>query len=153
MNYDIAEKICHPRVWTLLLAESEQATALYLNMMSRLIKAYIDEDSTPAQRIFESWFCVFFCRHWKKSLQEEGKPLSDNFISRNLHATIEINRHALLLFLWKCRDDGKPELMLFNLTGSQSAEGFFGSLRTIALQHLSTQEPTSTLKMRWTRQQ
>lgn len=97
-----------------------------------MIKAYIDDDSTPAERIFEAWYCVFFCRYWKDSLQQEGKPLASNFISRNLQASIEINGHALLLFLWRCREEGKPELMMFNLAGSQADEEFFRTLRTIA---------------------
>lgn len=132
MNYDIAAKLCQPRVSDLLKGECEKATSLYLKMMHCLIKAYIDGDSTPSERLFNAWYCVFFCRYWKESLQKEGKQLGLSFISRNLHASIEINAHALVLFLIRCRDEETPELFLMHLANSQPCEEIFGILRTIA---------------------
>lgn len=132
MDYDMAAKLCQPRVSTLLRGECEIATAFYLELMHGLIKAYISADTNPADRIWNAWYCVFFCRRWKESLQKAGKPLGLHFISRNLHASIEINGHALLLFLVRCRDEGTPELMLVHLAGSQTCEEIYRTLRTMS---------------------
>lgn len=132
MDYDLAAKLCHPQVTTLLTAECDQGTCLYLGMMEYFIKAYIDEDTPVDERLFNAWYCVFFCRIWKDSLQEAKKPLDSNFISRNLQASIEINGHALTVFVVRCRDEEKPEMCLPHLAGSQPCEGSFKTLRTMS---------------------
>lgn len=132
MDYDLAAKLCQPRVTTLLTGECEQGTCLYLNMMECFIKAYIDENTPIEERLFHAWYCVFFCRIWKSSLQKSQKPVDTNFISRNLQVSIEINGHGLIVFLVRCRDEEKPELLLLHLAGSQPCEETFGTLRTRA---------------------
>lgn len=134
MNFGIAEKVCSTRVTDRLKRPEELATRCYLQLMRHIITAYIDPSTSVSDRFFSAWYLVFFCRIWKEYLKQDDtsdSSVTNNFISPNLHACIEINGHNLLLFHNKCRELNKPELFLPSLTGSQPCEDKFRGYRSM----------------------
>ena len=141
MNYPIAEKVCSEGVTDKLTRPEELATKIYLLLNRHIIKAYIDNCTSPSEKLFSAWYLAFFCRLWKEFLKiapQYDKPdtmktsIQNNFISSNLHGCIEINGHNILLFHNKCRDMKKPELFLPSLAGSQPCESAFRTLRSMS---------------------
>lgn len=144
MSFKTVEKVCSDRVISCLVNKEEYATKACLELNRHIIRAYIDPDVAPLDRIYSAWYTVWFCRVWKEALkftrEDSSKPkkhdlyeatLKDSFISTNLHVCIELNAHAMLRFMTMCRDLGMPELFLMNLTGSQPCEQMFRCLRSM----------------------
>lgn len=71
MDYNIAAKVCNPKVTTQLKRLEEQATRGYLEMMNDLEIAYISRTTDPRERIAAAWRACFFARLWKKFLSTE----------------------------------------------------------------------------------
>lgn len=118
-------------------------------MNKKLQKAYVERSTNVEDRISCAFYCLFFCRIWKFiliSIQNARKKSSRDrswdsypsvkiakcFISSNLHTCIELNANSLLRFLIYCRDFGLPMLFLPYMTGSQSCENMFSTLRSLA---------------------
>lgn len=142
MNFGIVEKACSDKVLTKLINPQEYGTKVYLELNRHIIRAYIDDDVSPSERLHSAWYIAFFCRLWKESIIVSSKlrtgrddlckiSLKDSFISTNLHVCIELNGHAITRFMVRCRDLGKPEIFLPNQTGSQPCEGMFRTLRSM----------------------
>jgi hypothetical protein len=146
MNYKIVEKVVSDRVLSSLSDDSgeELATKLYLTLIKHVIRAYIDPDSTPLDRIYSSWFIVWSLRIWKISIDLNSEHAFDsrsdlysptieqNFATRNVHVCVEINAHSLINYVAFCRNEQKPELFLPQLAGSQACEKTFGTFRTMS---------------------
>jgi len=143
MNYDIAEKACHPRVTQELKRPEEQATKEFLFLIQHIINAYIDPSKTIKERFYSAWYLVFFCRMWKLFLEcgikySDSRPdafkaiLQKKFITYNLHSCIEINAHNLLIFHNQMRSSNNPNLFLPTLLNSQHCEKTFRSLRSMS---------------------
>lgn len=145
MDFSIVKKVSSARVIDNLTNEEEIATKLYLKLIHHIIRAYIDADTEAEKRVEHALIVMFFCRMWKDDLQMEidekkkcrnkrqsdFKPtIKDNFITSNVHTSIEINAHNLVLFLVYCRDSGHPEYFLVYLFNSQQNEHFFRFLRS-----------------------
>jgi hypothetical protein len=122
MNFPIVLKVTNERVITSLSDNDEEcATKVYLQFIKHIIDAYIDQTTTPSQRIYAAWFCVWFCRFWKYSIplvrnftmQDRNDlyvpKISENFATTNVHVCIELNAHAILKYAIACRDLDKPE--------------------------------------------
>lgn len=141
MSYEIASKVCNPRLTKLLKGPKEAATKGYLVMMRHIEIAYIEETTTPEQRIFSAWYAAFFIRIWKNLLVSSDRDnrsdafnptLMKNFISTNLATCIELNGHSILIFHNMCREMGQPELFLPSLLNSQHCESTFRSWRSLS---------------------
>lgn len=117
MSYDIASKVCNPRMTELLKGPKEAATKGYLELMRHIEEAYITESTRPEQRIFSAWYAAYFVRMWKNFLASSSRDnrsdafnptLTKNFISTNLGTCIELNGHSIIIFHNMCRDIGQP---------------------------------------------
>lgn len=132
MNYGIVEKVCSDKIISKLTQPQEFATKAYLKLIRHIMRAYIEPDSTPTERIESAFYTVFVCRLWKESIgATKDTNLKENFITTNLHVCVELNAHALLRFMIKCRDLDKPELFLPSQTGSQQCESTFRTWRSM----------------------
>lgn len=142
MSYDIASKVCSPKLTNELKRPEEQASRGYLEMMYDMQVAYIFEDTKPKERILAAWRSCIFGRLWRSALigEKQNKTASkdtlqgtlrDNFISTNLAACIEINGHALLIFHNYCRMLGRADLFVPSTLTSQDCEGTFRTYRSL----------------------
>lgn len=144
MNFKIVEKVVSDVVIDSLTQPEEQGVKAFLVFLRHIMTAYINPDVTLRNRLYSAWWTAFFCRVWKESIAYGHEAAQDMkrddvftptvkecFITQNLHTCVEINGHELLLFHLYCRDSGKPELFLVNLTGSQICEDLFRSARSM----------------------
>lgn len=137
MNYSLGERICSEILTSKLVHPEELATQQYLIMMQHIIKAYIDFDTIPLDRIYSAWRAAFFFRAWKWAVvrdkttrdYHDNSTQTKSFATRNVQVGAEINAHHILLLLGKCRDEGKPECFLPFDTNSQQCERKFADLR------------------------
>ena len=65
------------------------------------------------------------------SISSTAYTLSENFISSNNYACIEINPHFLVKFIRKLRNNNQTELFLHVLVGRQSCESTFRRCRSL----------------------
>lgn len=80
-------------------------------------------------RIIKIWYAVLFLRLWRYWLKEKGYSISENFISLNAYICIELNAHALLLMILKCKQT--PEIFKPWLMSSQPCERTFRATRSL----------------------
>lgn len=57
--------------------------------------------------------------------------LSENFISNNAYACIELNAHSLVKYIIQLRTNDQPHLFITKLLGSQSCESTFRQVRSL----------------------
>ena len=134
MNFKSAERLCSKIVTEMLEINvpGSEATVTYLEMMRSIIDSHCDTKMSPSQRVSLMWEWVFFLRLWKKWIEEEpGYTLAHNFLTSNTYQCIELNAHAAIKMLRKCRDTEQPELFLTWLLGSQQCERFFRAARSM----------------------
>jgi hypothetical protein len=134
-NYDAVLRMTSDSV--LLLMDSipdTKGTKMYLTMMRYINDSYLDKNITTAIRIKKAWTAVFFMRYWRQWILLNGKyTLKHNFITSNTYMCIELNAHALVLFLLKVRDSGlSGESFLRWKLGSQTCEKMFRSVRSMS---------------------
>ena len=146
MNYASCERLCHPRVQTLLneyvpsmranyctvslirkliffLLDSE-GTQFYLKLMSYITSSYMDKEIKPLERVYRMWFSVFGMRLWRRwILRDEEYTLAENFLSLNCYLSAEINAHCIVLLILACVE--RPERFQPWHVGSQPCEGEF----------------------------
>jgi hypothetical protein len=78
MNFDIVQKVTSERVIECLSERHELSTKLYLQLISHVIKAYIDEETLPLDRMYSAFYNLWFFRLWKDYLKiTSSMPLSD----------------------------------------------------------------------------
>jgi hydroxymethylglutaryl-CoA reductase len=66
MNFDIVQKVTSERVIECLNGRHELGTKLYLQLISRVIEAYIDEETLPLDRMYSAFYSLWFFRLWKE---------------------------------------------------------------------------------------
>lgn len=69
-------------------------------------------------------------RDWIRSNQ--NYTLTDNFLSLNCYACIEINAHSMINIIQKLRDCNMPHLFMPPLFSSQPCEAFFRQIRSMS---------------------
>ena len=95
---------------------------------------YLDKSLHPLDRIEKLWYAAFFVRYWRKwLLLNKAYTLKDNFIISNAFMCIELNAHALIVFLLAVRDHVKSnDCFLPWLLGSQCCEALFRTARSMS---------------------
>ena len=92
------------------------ATKCYIELIKCAMDSFLDQQMHPLERIKDLWYVVFFMRYWRKWLiLNKSFNLRNNFITSNAHMCIELNAHALIVFLITTRDHGQKQQMLFTL--------------------------------------
>ena len=117
-----------------LLSEipSAKGTKAYLLVIKSVTDSFIDKSLDPISRLEKSWFAVFFVRYWRWwVLHTPSYSLGSNFITTNAYVCIELNAHALIIYLLSCRDSHTSEVFLPWKLGSQPCEKVFRAARSM----------------------
>ena len=110
------------------------ATKCYVGLIQCVMDGYLDKSLHPLDRIEKLWYAAFFVRYWRKwLLLNKAYTLKDNFITSNAFMCIELNAHALIVFLLAVRDHVKNnDCFLPWLLGSQCYEALFRAARSMS---------------------
>lgn len=133
MNFKAVQKICDPRVLTILkdVPESE-GTVQYLVLLQRALDSFNSKSLSPTERLYNIWYVVFFLRLWRDWLSDhEMYSVEDNFITYNTYTCVELNAHALITIIERLRDTGNEQYFLPWLFSSQTCESFFRATRSM----------------------
>lgn len=133
-NFSSAERMCDIKVTALLDfgVERSKATSLYLKIMNHVLRAFLDTNLSPIERIRSMWFSVFIFRIWRHFIEShKNYTLKDNFLSMNCYSCIELNAHGLILLIIHLRDTDQQEMFLPELFGSQQCESTFRQFRSM----------------------
>lgn len=108
-----------------------KATALYLDVCRWTTDSFLDKEMLPLDRLLNMWKGVFVIRGWYSSIRR-NKLLSttDNFLTSNAYACIEINAHGLINLISRTRYS--PEIFLTPLFSSQPCESLFRQIRSMS---------------------
>jgi len=110
------------------------ATKCYVELIQHVMDGYLDKGLDPLSRIEKLWYAAFFVHYWRKWLMlNKAFTLKDNFITCNAYMCIELNAHALIVFLIAVRDHAKTnDCFLPWLLGSQCCEAMFRTARSMS---------------------
>lgn len=132
-NVDSAMKICDSKVVKLLKknVKDSDATSMFLQIMSDVTAAFIDEKLFPVERLMKMWHALFIVRIWRDFIKEhDGLTFKDNFMSSYCYYCIEQNAHSLVLILLYLRKQNLTHLFLPILFNSQACEDFYRKIRS-----------------------
>lgn len=133
-NFESAQKLYDSKVLSLLKknVSNSEGTVQYLQIMRDVIKAYMDRNLTPLQRIRKIWFSLFLVRIWRNFiLSSKQYSLKNNFLTSNCYSCLEINAHSLISCILHLRETNRPEFFLPYLFHSQGCESTFRLLRSM----------------------
>ena len=133
-NFEAVLRITSENVISLLddIPDSK-GTKYYLQVTKCILESYLNKEFDPITRVTEAWYALFFVRFWRKWLLcHEDYTLESNFISLNSYLCIEINAHALIIFVLMLRKYGKSMYCLPWLLGSQPCEKAFRAARSMS---------------------
>ena len=71
-------------------------TIVYLRLMRNIRDSVFNKSISPLKRIELVWTAVFFCRIWRKWIQNNGYSEKEHFVTDNISSCIEINGHLIL---------------------------------------------------------
>lgn len=130
MNFEAIDKMSSDKVLVLLhQVENSKATLHYLKLTRSVIDAFLNKNLKVSTRIYLLWKTVFFLRLWRQWLKENHYSIQKDFITFNTYTCIELNAHALLLLIEKCKESGLP--LLPWLYSSQPCEKIFRQTRAM----------------------
>ena len=73
---------------------------LYLKALKAVLGSYLNKEFHPLDRIYNIWYALFFFRYWRQwLLLVPSFSLGYNFITRNAYLCVELNAHALIMFM------------------------------------------------------
>lgn len=132
-NYGSLEKLMKPEVWDSLSGHviDSQATVMYLKLCEHITSSLRDINLSPLERINKIWYALFFIRVWRVWIKKSSYSLTNNFITLNAYACVEINAHELVHVIRKFREDGDEHLFFPMLFESQPCEQTFRQLRSM----------------------
>lgn len=108
------------------------ATIMFIKLCSEISSSLYEDNLSPLERIYRIWHANFFLRAWRKWIQRtESYNLTDNFLTRNCYACVEINASNLISIIQAFRDKNLQHLFLPTLFNSQPCEEYFRQLRSI----------------------
>lgn len=132
MNFDSIDKLSSKKVTNILLTNEEaKATRRVLIITRYILDAFLDKSIRVEKRIYFMWYSTLFLRLWRYWIKTTGHSLSKNFLTLNAYICIELNSHALLLAVEKCRSRNSPEAFLPWLYSSQTCEKLFRQIRSM----------------------
>lgn len=148
-NYRSLEKTFQPNVLKALedhVPESS-GTILFLKICKLVTSAYLDQNLTPLERVYNFWHGLFILRGWRTWIKNMPQySLSDNFITSNAYNCIELNGHSLINVIQTFREKNMEHLFLPHLMTSQPCESTFRAIRSISSTY-STQVNASMLEI------
>ena len=134
-NFDSVLRITSSSVMTQLAQIPDaMGTYVYLKALKAVLDSYLNKELHPLDRIYNIWYALFFFRYWRQwLLSVPSFSLGNNFITRNAYLCIELNAHALIMFMRTLRDTypGCAALSSPWKLGSQSCEKTFRAVRSM----------------------
>lgn len=141
-NYKSLEKIMDRRVMNALENNvvNSEATVMYLSLCQKITSSFVEKNLQPIERIYRVWYAVYFLRCWRKWIQSSKSgfnhlnsiyTLTDNFISSNAYACIEVNAQAIIEFIVRLRSTHQQDIFLPHLFTSQPCESMFRKMRSM----------------------
>lgn len=136
-NYKSLEKIMDKRVLSAIECHVpySNATIIYLKLCERITSSFLAENLNPIERVYKLWRSIYLLRAWRKWLKNsksKGFTVTDNFISSNSFACIELNGHALIDLIIKLRNNGQSDMFIPILFSSQPCEYLFRKMRSMS---------------------
>lgn len=137
-NFRSLQKVMQPKVYEALqnhIIDSE-GTIMYFKTCEEITSSILDDGMSPLERIQRIWHATFFMRAWRiwlttsSSISPDYK-LTENFITDNAYACLEINAHNLVCIVRKFRDENKSDLFIPSLFSSQPCEEIFRKMRSL----------------------
>ena len=103
------------------------ATIQFVYIIQCVVDSYLDKKLDPIERIKIIWYAVFFLRYWQQWIILHPQYSLEKFITYNAYICIELNAHALIVFIMIIRDHFNADFSLFVpwQLGSQSCEKVF----------------------------
>lgn len=137
-NYDSLKKIMQSNVREALhehIFDSE-ATVEYIRICSEITSSLYEGDLSPIERIIRIWRATFFLRVWRMSVMHgeessKGLKISENFITQNAYACIELNARNLVILIKRFRNQNLGNFFIPTLFNSQPCEETFRKLRSM----------------------
>ena len=109
-----------------------EATKCYVELIKCVMDSYLDKSLDPLTRIEKIWYVTFFMRYWRKWVMlNKAYTLQDHFVTSNAYTCIELNAHALIVFLITLRGSGVNSFPPW-LLGSQVCEATFRTARSMS---------------------
>lgn len=139
MAFGTVEKLCKQEVFDCLTEVADcQGIIMYLQLIKRVKRAFVETGTTAGERIKDAWYSIFFLRFWRQFIHDEpqligGQYVSEakHFITTNTYNGIELNGHSLVSILTYCREKNCPDLFFPALMTSQPCEKFFRRTRSM----------------------
>lgn len=133
MNFNSVQRMSDPKVIELLKqhVDGSDGTIMYLNLMNRVLRSFLDFSLTPLERIYNIWYVVFLLRMWKKEIVEK-KLKTENYITNNTYICIEVNAHSLVSIILYLKANRLDQLFLPHLMSSQASDFFFREYRSMS---------------------
>lgn len=134
-NFESVLKITSAKVIDLLRSKvnDSQGTVLYLTVIDKILRSFLDRSLNPLQRIKYIWFATFILRIWKSHIkQSKTQRMATHFISSNCYSCVEINAHALVILMLNLREKKLDHLFKPDLFGSQQCEHTFRQIRSLS---------------------
>lgn len=94
-----------------------------MELIRSVLLAYVEEETSVGDRIFNAVFAVFFIRIWRQWLYS-SKISVDHFLTQNAWEGLELN---LILLIKLATENNAENIYFFN---SQNNESFFRQLRS-----------------------
>lgn len=132
-NFKSLQKMMQQRVYDSLSDNvvGSEGTVMYLKLCEMVTSSLIDDALKPEERIYKLTYAAYFCRAWRKWLQNSNLSVDENFISRNAYVCIELNAINLILLTKRFRDQNIEEFFLPTLFNSQPNEEIFRQFRSL----------------------
>lgn len=132
MNFKSLEKIMDERVIEALRKHvpGSEATILYIQICKYATTSFLDPNLTPVERVYRIWYVVYLLRIWRSYiLSSKQYNLSENFLTPNCYACIELNAIELIKLIIALSEH--PEIFHPNIFDSQPCERTFRQLRSM----------------------
>ncbi|CAH1107466.1 unnamed protein product [Psylliodes chrysocephalus] len=132
MNFESIDSLSAPCVTDLLENEEFKATQRILIITRYILDSFLDKSISIERRVYLLWYATFFLRLWRSWIKEHNTyNLSKNWLTSNTYVCIELNAHALLILIEKCRQNENHDTLLSWLYSSQPCERFFRQTRSM----------------------
>lgn len=118
-DFSSLEKVMQTKVIDALSVHvpNSEATVMYIKICFSLASSLYEENISPVDRIYRIWYATLFLRIWRKWLKsfvqrkksskktEYTLTISENFLTSNAYACIEINAHNLIFWIKTFRNE------------------------------------------------
>ena len=117
------------------------ATKCYIELIQNITDSYLDKSLDPIARVEKIWYANFFIRYWRQwILLHPQFTLRSNFITHNCYMCVELNAHAMIVYIMLIRDHFHSNWNCFVpwVLGSQTCEKTFRTVRSMSTAFSST---------------